>query len=562
MTRSQTTNFTDNVTYVLKKKHNLQMGFSYRRMQNNVASNQNARGSFTFSGLVTSQINAAGQPVAGTGFDFADFLLGYPQSSSIRFGSNDYFRGQSTAAFVQDDYRLSRGLTINIGLRYEYFTPYTELYGRIANLDLAPGFTAATVVTPGEISPYHGALPSSLVRPEKGDFSPRFGYAWRPWAKHSTIFRGGYSILYTGNSYSSVVSQMAAQPPFAKALSFSTSLGDPITLQDGFSASGTNTITNTYAIDPGYRLPYAQTWSFAIQNTLPHQLLLEVEEIGTKGTHLGVAEQPNQAPPGSVLTAQQRLLIGNATGFTYNTYGANSIFNAGQVRFTRRFATGMSAVLLYTYSKSLDNASSFSGTGGTAVQYVNNWNLERGLSSFDQRHKLTLTYTLSSPVGVRGMMRNGGWKTTALAGWTFNGNYTVASGKPADRPLSAEIFSNTGGIGALGSSRAEATGLPVQGGPGQYFNPLAFTTPTLGEFGNAGRDTITGPFQTTLNGTLNRSFRLGESRRQLQFRLSANNMLNHVVITRFGTTVNSSNYGLATGVAGMRTVTAQFRFNF
>src|SRR6202030_1160881 len=102
-------------------------------------------------------------------------------------------------------------------------------------------------------------------------------------------------------------------------------------------------------------------------------------------------------------------------------------------------------------------------------------------------------------------------------------------------------LSNTGGIGALGSSRAEATGLPIQGGSGQYFNPLAFTTPTLGEFGNAGRDTITGPFQMSLNGALNRAFRLGESRRQLQFRLSANNMLNHVVITRFGTTVNSSN---------------------
>jgi hypothetical protein len=255
------------------------------------------------------------------------------------------------------------------------------------------------------------------------------------------------------------------------------------------------------------------------------------------------------------------LLIGNSTGFTYNTYGANSIFNAGQVRFTRRFATGMSAVLLYTYSKSLDNASSFSGTGGTAVQYVNNWNLERGLSSFDQRHKLTLTYTLSSPVGVRGMMRNGGWKTTALAGWTFNGNYTVASGQPLTATVSGNL-SNIGGIGALGTTRAEATGLPIGGSGGQYFNPLAFTTPTSGEFGDAGRDTITGPFQMSLNGALNRAFRLGESRRQLQFRLSANNMLNHVVITRFGTTVNSSNYGLATGVAGMRTVTAQFRFNF
>ena len=91
---------------------------------------------------------------------------------------------------------------------------------------------------------------------------------------------------------------------------------------------------------------------------------------------------------------------------------------------------------------------------------------------------------------------------------------------------------------------------------------MAFTTPLAGEFGNAGVGTIPGPFQMSLNGTLNRAFRIGEGRRQLQFRLSANNMLNHVMITRFGTTVNASNFGLATGVAGMRTVQAQFRFNF
>jgi hypothetical protein len=233
------------------------------------------------------------------------------------------------------------------------------------------------------------------------------------------------------------------------------------------------------------------------------------------------------------------------------------------VRFTRRFATGMSAVLLYTFSKSIDNASNFSGTGGTAVQSITDWRLERGLSTFDQRHKLTLTYVLSSPVGVRGMMRNGGWKTATLAGWTFNGNFTAASGTPLTATLGGNL-SNTAGIGALSGSslRAEATGQPIQGSGGQFFNPLAFTTPLAGEFGDAGVGTILGPFQMSLNASMNRSFRLGESRRTLQFRLSANNAMNHIMITRFGTTVNASNYDLATGASATRTVQALFRFSF
>ena len=405
------------------------------------------------------------------------------------------------------------------------------------------------------------------MRSDPNALSPRFGFAWRPFAKLNTQLRGGYSIFYSGSSYAQIASQMASQPPFATTGSFSTSLAAPLTIQDGFvtvppAIPGAATITNTYAVDPNYTLAYAQQWVFAIQNSLPHGFLVELEYLGTKGTHLGVYEQPNQALPGtSVVTAQQQLRIPYATGFNYQTDGANSSFNAGQLRVTRRFQRGMSFVALYTYSKSIDNASSFTGTGGTLVQFVNNWGLERGLSSTDQRHRLNFTYTLSSPVGVNGMMRNGGWKTHLLAGWTLNGTFTAQSGTPLTAKVAGNL-SNTGGIGALGTIRAEATGLPIDGGSYPYFNLLAFTTPPAGQYGNAGRDTIPGPFLTFLNASLNRSFRFGESRRQLQLRLSANNVFNHVIITSFGTTVNSATYGLATAASATRTVNLLLRFNF
>jgi len=158
------------------------------------------------------------------------------------------------------------------------------------------------------------------------------------------------------------------------------------------------------------------------------------------------------------------------------------------------------------------------------------------------------------------MLRNGGWKTATLSGWTLSGNVAVASGNPLTAYVSGNL-ANTGGLAGSGNIRAQATGLPIENGVG-YFNPAAFTTPAAGQFGDAGRDTIPGPNQFTLNSSLNRAFRFGESRRQLQLRISANNTLNHVVVTGYGTTVNASNYGLATSASGTRNVTLLMRFNF
>ena len=559
LNRNQTAAFSDSVTYVARRKHNLTFGYTYNRLQQNGENFQNARGSFSFSGLLTSALDAKGQPVKGTGYDFADFLLGLPQTSSLRFSSsNNYFRSWSTSAYAQDDFRVSAGLTINVGLRYEYFAPYTELRGHLANLDVSPGFTAVAVVKSGQNGPYSGNLPSSIVRPTPRDFSPRLGIAWRPSPKRNTVIRGGYSIFYSGSSYAQIASQMAAQPPFATTASFTTTTAAPLTLQNGFSGSPSTTVTNTYAIDPNFRIAYAQTWNFTIQNTLPHGLVVDTEYIGTKGTHLGIVENPNRSA-GTV--SQQQLTIGNATSFTYQTYGANSIFNSGQVRLTRRLSRSVSASALYSFSKSIDDASSFNGTGGTVVQFLNNRSLERGLSTFDQRHNLSTTFQLSSPVGVRGFLRNGGWKATLLKSWNLRGTFSATTGTPLTAHVAGNL-SNTGGLAGAGSLRAEATGLPIAGIGGAYFNTLAFTTPPAGEFGNAGRTTIPGLFRTAVNASMNRSFRFGETRRNLTFSINANNVFNHVTITSIGTTVNAANYGLPTAASGTRSVTLNMRFSF
>src|SRR5262249_45191111 len=158
--------------------------------------------------------------------------------------------------------------------------------------------------------------------------------------------------------------------------------------------------------------------------TLPHSFVIEVSYLGTKGTDLDVLFAPNRAQPGSILTAQQRLPIPNATAFTFDESVGNSIYSAGQVRLTRRFANHMSFNLIYTLAKSIDDTSTLNGN--TVVQWENNLALERALSSFDQRHNLRLNYMLQSPVSAE---RQGfGWNL--LRGWTIGGTFTASSGIP------------------------------------------------------------------------------------------------------------------------------------
>jgi hypothetical protein len=372
--RPQTLGFTDTFTYIIGRKHNLSFGYTYQAQQFNNLSYANTRGSFSFTGLLTSENGPAGTPVAGTGSDFADFLLGFPASSSLQYGStNRYLRQHNMNAYAQDDFRISAGVTLNVGLRYEYFSPDTEIRGALADLVLNPSMTAVAVVTPGIANPFGGGtLPSSLVRPDQEAFSPRLGLAWRPWQKHSLVTRFGYSIFYSGSAYNQIASQMGSQPPFVNSQAFSTQgIANPLTLANGFFGPSTVTTTDTYAIDPNYRLAYAQTWNATLQESLKWGVLMETEYIGTKGTRLGIVEEPNRSLTGV-------LPIPTSAQFTYQTSNGNSIYHAGQVRLTKRLTSGMAATALYTFSKSIDDVSSFNGPGGTVVQFIDNVGLERG----------------------------------------------------------------------------------------------------------------------------------------------------------------------------------------
>jgi len=540
-------------------KHNWGWGGGWSKAMTNTITDSNGRGTFTFSGLSTSNFNASGQPIAGTGWDLADFLLGLPEAASIRYGaSSQYFRSQTFNLYGQDDWRILNNLSFSLGLRYEFFTPVQEKYGHLVNLDIAPGFTAVAPVIAGGVGPYTGQFPAALINPDKNNFSPRFGIAWKPTARSKYTFRTGYGWAYNMGVYNQLGNKLAQQPPFSLTNSVNTTADNILTLATGLVAVPVGqTITNTFAVDRYYRAAYAQSWNAIVQRELPAGLAMEIDYNGQKGTRLDVQTIPNSAPPGSSpLTAEQQREIGNAQGFIYDSPVGNSIYHAGSLRLTRRFRNNFSWQLNYTYQKLIDNTSAL---GGTVAQNAQNLAAERGIDA-PTGQTLALTYTAQSPVGVRNaMFQKQPWLQKTLKDWQLTGTTQVQSGRPLTATVLGNV-SNLGGAGVAGTVRADATGLPIDAGTG-YFNPLAFSVPLAGTYGDAGRGTIPGPGTFTMNLQLARQIQLAE-RKSVEFNVSATNLLNHVNISGYGTVVNSLNYGLASGAGTMRTVSATVRLRF
>lgn len=556
LTRNQSQVLSEGVV-LNRGSHTVSLGLSFQRNDLATQTDQNGRGTFTFTGFETSQFNAAGQPVPGTGFDFADFLLGTPQSAAISYGNSSlYFRQNVVSAYVQDDYRVHPRFSVLVGLRYEYFQPFTEKNGVLTNLDIAPDYTGVAVVTPTSIvGPYTGAFPAGLIDRDYKNFGPRVGLAWNvPGFKRSTIIRAGYGIYYNGQAYNQFTLRLAQQPPFAIANNIVSSVGGALTLADGFlgAVPGKN-LLNTYAVNRDYRTPNAQTWTFSIQHDLARGMFVEGTYIGTKGTNLDVYLSPNSAPPGTPLNSESRLPIPNATTFTYDTPVGNSSYNGMMLRFSQRFNRGMSFRATYTFSKSIDDASTFDGT---VAQNFRNIAAERGLSSFDRRHVFDATWVFTSRFREN--------ETTLLARllkqWTLSGSITAETGLPLTAVLLGNQ-ANVAGTGNLGSGRASATGQDLASSTG-FFNLGAFTTPAPGEYGNAGRNTIPGPGLVSLNLSFGRSFQFGESRRRLEFRAEGTNVLNQVNYTSFNTVVNATNFGLPIAAGNMRQLDAVIRFRF
>jgi hypothetical protein len=568
--RNRTDGVSSSVEYY-RGRHNFTLGGDFRRQEFNYLSQQNPRGTFTFTG-------------AATGIsDFADFLEGIPDTSAIAYGNADkYFRQSVYDGYATDDWRIRPELTINAGIRWEYGAPITELFGRLVNLDIAPGFTAVAPVLGSDPT---GTLtgeryPSSLIRPDKRGIEPRVGISWRPIPGSSVVVRAGYGVYDDTSVYQSTALQMAQQEPLSTSLSVQTSAACPETLASGFNPCSSIT-ADTFAVDPNFRVGYAQTWQLSIQRDLPAALQMTANYLGIKGTR-GVQEYlPNTYPIGAVNPCRSC-----PSGFVYRTSNGDSTRQAGSIQLRRRLRGGFTANLQYTFSKAIDDDSVLGGQGPVAQDAVSqpvpaptiaqNWlNLraERSLSTFDQRQLLNAQIQYTTGMGLGGGTLLGGWRGTLLKEWTVAGTITDGSGLPQTPVYLAAV----NGTGVTGSIRPDRTTSPIYAGSsGHFLNPAAYATPQPGQWGTAGRDSIVGPGQFTFNASLARTFRI-EKRYNLDIRVDSTNLLNHVVYSSWDTTLNpisnpGSNsifttelnplFGLPTAANAMRSmqVTARLRF--
>lgn len=552
LTRNQTGGMTVDVGWG-RGRHFFSMGGLWRRQQFNLLSQEDPRGNFAFTGASTqSDTNSQ-----GTGFDFAGFLLGIPDTLSIAYGNADkYLRSSTWAAYITDDWRVNPGLTLNLGLRWEYTSPIRELYGRLVNLDVTPGFRdAEPVVATDPSGPLTGeTYPESLIRPDRNNIQPRVAFAWRPFAASSMVVRGAYGVYFDTSVYQSIATRMAQQSPLSTSLQAENSRLFPLTMANAFVAASALS-RNTFAIDPDFRIGYAQNWSLSVQRDLPGSLVLLASYLGSKGTRTQQQFLPNTFPTGAVDPC-----VSCPNGFAYLTSNGNSIRHAGTVELRRRLRSGFTASLQYTFAKSIDNAALGGRSQGGAL-VAQNWldlSAERGLSNFDQRHLLNASVQYTTGMGLGGGTLVGGWRGRLLKDWTFATQITAGSGLP----LTPVYFTGVRGAGVTGSIRPDVTGVSVYDAPpGFHLNRAAFAAPQEGAWGNAGRNSITGPSQFTLNGSLSRVFPIRD-RINLDLRLEANNALNHPVYPSWVSIVTSAQFGLPDQVNQMRSMQIVARMRF
>lgn len=561
-------NRTDDVsvsTLIYRGKHNISGGAEFIKRNYDEFFQQNPRGSFTFTGAATA--GTAGGSASGS--DLADFLIGVPDASAIAYGNADkYFREPVYNAYINDDWRVMPILTIDAGLRWEYSAPMTELRGRLVNLDVNSGFTAAAPVEGsnpvGSVTGNH--YPSSLIEPERRIIEPRIGATWRPIPASTVVIKTGYGVYSDLSVYQNIILNMAQQYPLSTSLSVDNSTACPLTLANGFTPCASVT-QDTYGIDPHFRIGYLQSWYLSVQRDMPFALQATATYRGYKGTHGPQEILPNSYPLGTTNPNP-----GYPSGFTYETSNGSSIREEGQLQLRRRLRSGFAANLTYTYSKSIDDeayqggvghisAGSAGSTQSASLSYpsaavAQNWldpRAERSLSSFDQRQLVNLQAQYTSGQGLGGGSLMGGWRGRALKEWTLQGTMTYGTGLP-ETPLYPGIVPGTGDSGII---RPDLTGKPIyNSGTAAHLNAAAFSEP-LGGWGTAGRDSITGPNQLTLNTQMQRTFR-PHGKWYVDVTVNANNILNHAAFSSWNNVVTSDQFGFPASAGGMRSLQTTF----
>ncbi len=515
-----TYNYLGNITHI-KGNHTFKYGVDVRRYLFNAFTG--GASAFQFR-----SVSREGQ----TGFAFADFLLGLPDSTNVGRGDpQGHPRKLEMAVYIQDDWKATPNLTINWGLRYEFYKRMTEEGNRFSSFDPATG----QLIIAGE-----GGEGSSLVNGDHNNFAPRLGFAYRPFGGSRTVIKAATGIFYDNDerhNFSIIVNH-----PRFTFTQFDDKLFPLEFTPDGAfpdAAARVASVTNVNGVSRDFRDTYSTQWNFGIQHELASGVLIDTSYVGSKTTNLKrnrFFNQP-QLVDGVVgprpYPAWGRLRLAEWTG--------QSNFHSLQARVEKRFADGLTFISSYTWGKSIDNTGGQGrGSSGTP-QDSYNLSAERGLSDFDVRHVYRFSWVAELPFG-HGKAFGADIPEAAnfiLGGWQFTGILTAQSGFPLTPRLSGD---NSGVL--IRSDRPNLVGNPKLDSPDPilWINPAAYAMPAPNTFGNSARGTATSDGLQLLDLTLAKSFQVTEGSR-LQLRAEFFNALNHPNFGFPNLTWNSGSFG-------------------
>jgi hypothetical protein len=565
----------------IRGRHEMKFGGGYQRDQINALQGIASNGFFVF----------APAPISD---GFASFLIGQP----VFFlqGGGDLsreLRGNSLNWYAQDTFKLTSRFTLNYGLRYELPFPYTENKNR-QNL-FVPGLQSKVVPSApaGLLYPGDPGVPAGLIPTFKKGFAPRVGLAWDPTGNGQWLISAGYGIFfepyYTGQG--GPIQDAISAPPYLQTpqISFPQNFADPFNGANLFSGSFSTPMT-LLVLNPKLSLPYAQDWHLTIQKSFGANWLAEIGYVGTTGTKLPrfIEGNPTVYIPGqsSEDNVNQRRLYSGCTLAQPNSCNfasvgeiagiANSAYNALQTSLRKRFSHGLSFLASYTYSKSIDDVSSFNITGSAAQPVAgendlaqNPFNLaaERGRSMFDARHRLVLSYQWSLP-----WLRDAhSWYGHAFGNWQVNGITTFMTGTPFTVFDSADTSLQGGApeITGFSANRPNVIGDPNSGPQtvAQWFNTAAFQriTPNpnsaVQQFGNEGRNVAQGPGFQQWDFSAFKNIRVAEAK-DLQFRAEFFNIFNHPNFRLPDSDISSPTFGQIQEALPPRLIQLALKFMF
>ena len=533
--------FVDIMT-LIRGRHTIKIGAEVKPIVNfSILQPPVPKGAFSFSGQFTADPNN----VSNTGLGTADFLLGVIASAQIGSFINDEFQQPGMFYFVQDDFKVSQKLTLNIGLRYEFVPHAEEKYNAQPNfnidtntLDIAGGRQDAL---PPNFYPeimVNRSAPRSLVPNPKLDFAPRFGFAYNPFKK--TVIRGGYGIFFSSYEAGPLsIPNPGNNPPFFEQANYnavSFVQPNPIVnnLSNGFPSNALSnpSLPSLFSLDPHFSNPYVQHFQFSVQYDLGWNLLWENAYAGSKGTKLYEFRNANQVeatsnPNANYADLRERPYLGD---LPYWCACNSSTYHSFQSKLEKRFSNDLSFLTSYTFGRSIDEQSqaSLGFHNGGGFRDNNNPEWEKGPSDFDVKHRFvnSVSYTLPFGTGKRFASGLHGVGETLLGGWELQGIQSAQSGAPFTI-LASIGESNTGGDAEERPNRVLGVPLyPSNQSPSLWFNPAAFTAAAFGTYGNSGRNIIYTSPQVNVDTSLFKDFAIKEAAK-LQFRAEVFNMLNH-----------------------------------